>query len=401
MVINKQIIALIPARGGSKRIFKKNIKLLAGKPLIAYTIEASLNSKLINKTIVSTDDEEIADVAKDYGAEVIMRPKELSDDDSPTEQAMLHVVEQLEKDGCKVDYIVLLQPTSPLRGTEIIDKGINLILESDVDSLLSVCEVQHYYLLGYFDKGYYKLEYDKRPFSHTMPKKYKENGAIYITKKDFFIKNKNRIGGKIKAIVMNELDSIDIDDKGDFDLVERIILNAKSNNSLDEEQLKKIKLLITDVDGVLTDGGMFYSEEGEEMKKFNARDGMGIEILVKNGIVPVILTKENSDIVIKRAEKLKIKEVYIGVADKLEKAGELIKKYNFSFDEVVYIGDDINDIPLLKKVGFSCCPFDAVEEVKKVVNHVCKAKSGEGVVREVIDIIVSMKKGDKKRRIIT
>lgn len=147
-------------------------------------------------------------------------------------------------------------------------------------------------------------------------------------------------------------------------------------------------MFITDVDGVLTDGGMYYSEKGEILKKFNTRDGMGIEILIKNGIVPVILTKENSDIALKRADKLKIKEVYVGLEDKLKKAEELIKRYNLNFEEVVYIGDDINDIPLLKRVGFSCCPFDAVEEVKKVVNHVCKTEGGEGVVREVVDIIV-------------
>ena len=177
-----------------------------------------------------------------------------------------------------------------------------------------------------------------------------------------------------------------------------MVVTLKSKNI--EKTKQKIKMFITDVDGVLTDSGMYYSEKGEILKKFNTRDGMGIEILVKKGVVPVILTKENSDIVLKRAEKLKIKVVYVGVEDKLAKAAEILKKYNFSFDEVVYIGDDLNDIPLLKKVGFSCCPFDAVEEVKKVVNHVCETKGGEGVVREVVDFIVSMKKGDKRRRII-
>lgn len=166
-----------------------------------------------------------------------------------------------------------------------------------------------------------------------------------------------------------------------------MVATSKSQNI--EKEKQKIKMFITDVDGVLTDGGMYYSEKGEILKKFNTRDGMGIEILVKNGIVPVILTKENSSIVLKRAEKLKIKETYIGVEDKFKKAEVLIKKYNLSFDEVVYVGDDINDIPLLKRVGFSCCPFDAVEEVKKAVNQVCKAKGGEGVVREVVDFILA------------
>ena len=153
----------------------------------------------------------------------------------------------------------------------------------------------------------------------------------------------------------------------------------------------KIKLFAMDVDGVLTDGGMFYSEAGEVLKKFNTRDGMGIELLRKNGIIPAIITKEKSEIVLKRAEKLKVEEVYIGVEDKLEVVKRLIKKYNLSFELVVYIGDDINDIPLLKKVGLSCCPFDAVDEVKKIANYVCKTKGGEGAVREVVDII----RGDK------
>ena len=149
----------------------------------------------------------------------------------------------------------------------------------------------------------------------------------------------------------------------------------------------KIKLFAMDVDGVLTDGGMYYSKEGEVLKKFNTRDGMGIELLRKNGIIPAIITKEKSEIVLKRAEKLKIEEVYIGVEDKLEVVKRLIKKYNLSFEEIAYIGDDINDIPLLKKVGLSCCPFDAVDEIKKIVNYVCKTKGGEGAVREVVDII--------------
>ncbi len=155
--------------------------------------------------------------------------------------------------------------------------------------------------------------------------------------------------------------------------------------------LQKIKLFAMDVDGVLTDGGMFYSEAGEVLKKFNTRDGMGIELLRKNGIIPAIITKEKSEIVLKRAEKLKVEEVYIGVEDKLEVVKRLIKKYNLSFELVAYIGDDINDIPLLKKVGLSCCPFDAVDEVKKIANYVCKTKGGEGAVREVVDII----RGDK------
>lgn len=219
----QKIIAIIPARGGSKRIIGKNIKDLAGKPMIAYTIESSIKSKFINRTIVSTDDKEIAKVAKKYGAEVIMRPKELAQDNTPTEPVLIHVVKELEKKGEKISHVVLLQLTSPLRKTKIIDQGIKLAIKSNADSVLSVSEMQHYYLLGHFENDGYKLEYDKRPFSQDMQKKFKENGALYITKKEFLLKNKNRIGGKINAIVMNPIDSMDIDEMSEFEIVEKII----------------------------------------------------------------------------------------------------------------------------------------------------------------------------------
>jgi YrbI family 3-deoxy-D-manno-octulosonate 8-phosphate phosphatase len=150
----------------------------------------------------------------------------------------------------------------------------------------------------------------------------------------------------------------------------------------------KIKLFATDVDGVLTDGGMYYSEEGEVMKKFNTRDGMGIELLRKNKIIPVIITKENSKIVIKRADKLKVEEVYIGVEDKLKVIEELAKRYNIDFDEIAYIGDDINDLPVLEKVGLTFAPDDAMPEIKQIVDYVTSKRGGEGALREAVDFIL-------------
>jgi len=388
VVIKKEFIAIIPARGGSKRIPKKNIKFLAGKPLLAYTIEAARNSKLINKTFVSTDDNDIADVAIEYGAEVIMRPEQLSKDDSSTEQAMVHAVEQLEKQGYKqIDYVVLLQPTSPLRGTDIIDNGINLVLESDVDSVLSVCEIQNYYLSGYFIGDYYKREYDNRPFSQSIPKKYRENGALYITKKDLLLTNKNRTNGKTKAIVMNELDSIDIDEEDDFNLIEKFIQNSKCENRSYYGNLKKTKLLITDVDGVMTDCGMYYSENGDELKKFNTRDGMAIQLLREHGIKTAIITKENTNIVEQRAKKLKFDEVFQGIDNKIAVLESLKNKYGFDYSEIAYIGDDVNDMPVLKRVGFSFCPNDAVDDVKKICTAIAKEKGGNGVVREFYELM--------------
>lgn len=219
----KEIVALIPARGGSKRIPKKNVVLLAGKPLISYTIEASLSSKWIDRTIVSTDDDEIGVVSSKYGAEVLKRPKHISEDDSTTEDVMSHLVKEFENTSQNIDYLVLLQPTTPFRNSKTVDEGIEVMLKFDVDSLLSVCEVQHYYLMGHFENEMYELEYEERPFSQNMIKKYRENGALYITKKDFFLRTHNRIGGKIKAVVMDEVDSIDIDNSIDLERAEKLM----------------------------------------------------------------------------------------------------------------------------------------------------------------------------------
>ena len=150
----------------------------------------------------------------------------------------------------------------------------------------------------------------------------------------------------------------------------------------------KIKLLAMDVDGVLTDGGMYYSNEGEALKKFNTRDGMGIELLRKNGVIPAIITQEESPIVLKRAEKLKVEEIYIGIDNKLQIIKNLAEKYGVALDEVAYIGDDLNDMPVLREVGLSFAPSDAIPEVKKVAHHVLSRKGGEGTVREAVDFIL-------------
>lgn len=159
-------------------------------------------------------------------------------------------------------------------------------------------------------------------------------------------------------------------------------------DSLSNQKARQIKLFAMDVDGVLTDGGMYYTQDGEIMKKFNTRDGMGIELLRKNGIIPAIITQEESKIVLKRAEKLKVEDIYTGIKDKLKVIEELAQKYKLSLDEVAYVGDDVNDLAVLREVGLSFAPSDAVDEVKEAVDHVVSQRGGEGAVREAIDFVL-------------
>ena len=152
--------------------------------------------------------------------------------------------------------------------------------------------------------------------------------------------------------------------------------------------LERIRLFATDVDGVLTDAGMYYSESGDEWKKFNTRDGMGIKLLQKAGLVTALITMEHTKLVTRRAEKLAIPEVHQGVRDKLTVLREVVARHGLTLGQVAYIGDDVNDVEALQAVGFSASPADGLPQVLAVVDYVCRKKGGEGAVREVADLIL-------------
>jgi len=157
------------------------------------------------------------------------------------------------------------------------------------------------------------------------------------------------------------------------------------------QKCRRIKVVLVDVDGVLTDGGMYYTEDGDVMKKFHVRDGMGVTLLRKNNIPTVIVTKEKTKIVKKWATKMKVKRLYDGITKKESITNDIIKEFKIKIEEIAYVGDDINDIKLLKKVGFSAVPNDGIDEVKKICNYICKTKGGKGVLREIADLILQVK----------
>ena len=152
---------------------------------------------------------------------------------------------------------------------------------------------------------------------------------------------------------------------------------------------KELKLFAMDVDGVLTDAGMYYGESGEELKKFNTRDGMGIKLLQAEGVMIAIITMEQTKIVARRAKKLGITEVFQGAKDKVAVLTHLSEKFNIPFEQMAYMGDDVNDVAALQTVGYAAAPADCVDQVRQVVHYICQKNGGEGVVREVIDMILA------------
>ena len=226
MYKDKTFLAIIPARGGSKRLPRKNILDLNGKPLISYNIEAGLQSKYIDKVVVSSDDDEILEISKKYGADIIKRPDELASDTATSFDAIKHTIENSDK----YDYVILLQPTSPLRSSKHIDEAIELLKEKNADAIVSVCEMDHSPLWSNtLDEslsmnGFLKEEVlNKR--SQDLEKYYRLNGAIYICKTDKLLEEKSFfIKDNIFAYKMNRKSSIDIDEELDFKMA-NLVLN--------------------------------------------------------------------------------------------------------------------------------------------------------------------------------
>nr|WP_231701885.1 acylneuraminate cytidylyltransferase family protein [Crassaminicella thermophila] len=225
---DRSIIAIIPARGGSKGIKNKNIKYLIDKPLISYTIEAAKKSKYIDRIVVTTDDIEIKKVSEQFGVEVpFIRPKELAQDDTPGIEPIIHAVKWLEdNEGYRADYVINLQPTSPLRTSEDIDQAVEKLLNSNSISLVSVCESsEHPYWMKKIENGIMQsfLEVDiknKNYRRQDLPKVYSLNGAIYMSTTENLVSNKSFYSENTLPYIMPKERSIDIDDMIDFKLAE-------------------------------------------------------------------------------------------------------------------------------------------------------------------------------------
>ena len=385
-------VAFIPVRGGSKSIPLKNIKLISGKPLVYWTVKAACECKAIDKVYVATDSNRIKETVEGFKEnnstqcfskiEVIGRSKESASDTASTESAMLEFAQNYEFDN-----IVLVQATSPLLQAMDLEKGFELFNEENVDSVLSVVRQKRFHW-GNDEKGFaYPTNYDvfNRPRRQEFEGYLVENGAFYITSKVDLIKSQNRVSGNIKVVEMNEDTFFEIDEPSDWIIIETLM---KKNGIGKKETMPEIKMLLTDCDGCLTDGGMYYSEHGDELKKFNTRDGMGFKLLKEQGIYTGIITSENVQLNKRRAEKLKLDILEMGCTNKLAVVEKLCKERNISLVNVAYIGDDINDIEVLQEVGFACCPADAMVQVKKVAQFVTQVKGGEGVVREVVEKIM-------------
>jgi N-acylneuraminate cytidylyltransferase/CMP-N,N'-diacetyllegionaminic acid synthase len=237
------IVAVIPARGGSKRIPQKNVIEIAGKPLIGYSIEAANKCKYIKKVLVSTDNEEIARIAKSFGAEVpFLRPKELARDDTPSLPVIQHAIRYIENaERLKVDIVVLLQPTSPIRSEKYIDETIEKLIYTEADSAVTVCKIKHHPFWSFIANEDKLSPFSKEGINlkhEDLPPVYSLNGSVYAVRRDVLLVRNSIFGNDTRAVVMPQEESVDVDDFFDLFMAEMVMKYWK-NWIKEKQKLKK------------------------------------------------------------------------------------------------------------------------------------------------------------------
>lgn len=378
-------VALIPARRGSKGIPGKNIKLLAGRPLIHYVLEAALRARHIDEVWVSSDSTEILGVARDLDpnrVQTIIRPCELASDTASTESVMLHFAA-----GQSFERLVLIQPTSPLLSAADLDGALATMAGVHADSVVSVTR-EHRFFWRQRDDGFVvpsNYQPEARPRRQEWEGELMENGAFYVSSRELLLSTGCRLHGKVAPFIMNSRAAVELDTMEDWEVLEERLRG--SHTSL-HRLLPNIELIVSDVDGVLTDGGMYYGPTGEVLKKFNTKDGMGMRLWREAGRRFAVITGEDSRAVRERMKKLQVADYHPRVGDKLPIVRELAAKYRVALERIAFIGDDVNDLAAMSAVGLAACPRDAHPSIRAISGYVCELSGGGGCVRELVDRLI-------------
>lgn len=406
MVKKLEVLAVIPARGGSKGIPRKNIKDFAGYPLIAYSIAAATQSKLVTRTIVSTDDEEIAAVARQYGAETpFLRPAEIAQDNTTDLPVFQHVLSWLkENEGYVPDVVVQLRPTSPVRPLACVDDAVNMLLSHpDADSVRGVVEAdQCPYKMWLIDTtsgtmspllGVDGISEAYNAPRQKLPKAYWQIGHIDAIRPRAIVEQNSMSGKVIMPLIMDPRFTVDLDNLRDWHQGEQLVKEgcllmvdpANQRRSLPEN----ISLLVMDFDGVLTDNRVWVNDKGEESIAANRSDSLGLSILrEKTGVECLVISKERNLVVEARCRKMQV-PVMQAVDDKAAALKKVMIEKGLTSTEVIYMGNDTNDLPCFPMVGYTVAPADAHPEVARQADLVLTLNGGHGAVRELCDILLT------------
>ncbi|WP_417939637.1 cytidylyltransferase domain-containing protein [Flavobacterium sp. RS13.1] len=379
--------AIIPLRKNSKGIPGKNKKKMLGRPLFSWVLTEAIFSEL-DEVYVVTDDHEIIDyIKREYfwtsKVKTFLRNDKNATDIASTESVLIEFAGAVKYN---FDLLCLLQATSPMTTAEDINACLNEILQNKKTSALTVVNTHRF--IWNADGTPQNYDVFKRPRRQDFNGLLIENGAVYVTTKEAFQTSQNRVSGSIGLVKMHEESLVEIDSLTDWNIVEILLTDRQKRKKVHQ----RIDYLVLDVDGVFTDGGVYYNADGEMAKKFNMRDGMGLEILRQNNVEVIVLTSEKSDLVAQRMKKLHIKHVFLGVKDKFSFLKQFLLDRNSSFGAVAYVGDDVNDLANICSVGWSFTPADALDSVKANADYILTNISGDGAIRETCEILLKYNK---------
>ena len=402
-----QVLALIPARGGSKGIPRKNIRLFGGAPLIAWSIAAARQSQLVTRIIVSTDDEEIAAVARAWGAETpFLRPAEFAEDKTTDLPVFEHALKWLaEHDGYCPDVVVQLRPTSPIRPTGCVDDAVRILLQYlDADSVRGVVPAgQNPHKMWILDPEHGPMSNlldvagVEEPYNaprQILPPVYWQTGHIDAIRPAVILEKGSMSGKSIYPLLIDSRYTVDLDSLNDWIRAEWLVafggLEMVWPGRPRRPMPHPVKLLVLDFDGVVTDNRVWTDEKGREVVAAYRSDSLIMHSMKKVGIGVVILSSETNAVVTARARKMGVDSIHgVGLDDKAGVLRTLLKERGIDPSQVVYIGNDINDLPCFDVVGWAVAVADAMPTVLSAADYVTANAGGHGAVREICDLILS------------
>ena len=371
-------ILIIPARGGSKGIPRKNLRTVNGISIVERALRTALKSK-VDKVIVSTDDKEISEIAAKYGAVIHNRSSENSGDSSSTESVILEVINKFETNWPNDSVVGFIQATSPFISSQTVNECFDLA-EQGYSSFSA--KNFHGFVWEKIEKWApvnHPLEY--RPRRQELNEKVVETGAIYCFPLKQFKEKKYRFCSEPIPVLVDNTTGIEIDEISELELA-NLLATQYEISDFEFKNIKMPKIIFTDFDGCLTDDRVKVNIFGKESVKANRKDGLAVKRLEKLGIKVVITTSETNEVVATRAKKMKI-EALRGLLNKKESISTYLEKVSLSWDDAWYLGNDVNDLEPMQNVALSFCPLDASFEVFKIADVVLSKRGGEGVLAEI------------------
>lgn len=378
-----EVVAVIPGRGGSKGLPGKNLRRVGGIPLIGRAVAAARGVPQIDRVVVSTDDDEIAAVAREWGAEVVDRPASLAGDTASSESALLHTLDTLRARGIETGILVFLQATSPFIEPADLGDAIGRVAAGSADVVFSAVESWGF-IWRHGDDGMTGINHDPaaRLRRQDRQPEYLETGAFYVLDAAGFRVAKHRFFGDVGVALVEERHALEIDTAEQLRIANAIAPLVSPIAALD------VDALVTDFDGVHTDDSVIIGQDGSEYVRVDRGDGMGIGLLRQAGVAILILSTETNPVVGARATKLGV-DVRQGLGDKAAALRAWAAERHLDLDRIAYLGNDVNDLACLDLVGWPLAVPDAHPRVLAAARVVLGSPGGQGAVREAAERILA------------